>query len=796
MSFTFRTSRACSLIALIALLASFSFAQNKVSRISGAIDDAHIARIRGNVNPLTRAAQDLGPVDDSFTIGHATLYFQRSAQQQDSLDKLLAEQQDPASPNFHQWLTPAQFGDRFGLSTADYAKVSVWLTSRGFRIVDTPHSRNFIAFSGTAQQISSVFRTPIHQFSINGEKHFANASEPAIPAALSGIVQSVGSLHDFRPRPRVTARHINPNFTSSTSGNHFVAPDDFATIYNLKSLYNNGNDGTGVTIAVMGQTNINISDTTTFRSLSGLPVNDPTKFLVPGLTDPGTVTADLFEATLDVQWSGAVAPKASILYVYSNNVLDAFQYTITHTINGIVPPVISISYGDCEAHWSTQDAGTMNSLAQQASAQGQTIVSASGDSGAADCDYQVTVAANGLAVDIPAALPNVTGMGGTTFNESSGTFWNSTNNTNNGSAISYIPEDAWNDTAFELAQIPIGDISASGGGKSTLFSKPSWQTGTGVPADGVRDVPDVSLASSADHDGYLTCLAPFCINGYRDSGGFLKVAGGTSVAAPAFAGIVALINQKTGTRQGNINPTLYSLAATAPNSFHDITTGDNKVPCLSGTTNCPSGTTTIGYSATLGYDTVTGLGTVNASNLITQWPGAVTTPDFTGSATAPSMTLTRITTSTTGTQNITFTAQNGFTGTINLTCSVSTSLTGVTCGLNPTSLTNSGTTVLTVTIPAKSAASGATFARLTLPIAFGFFFIGGLGLTRKSRVTVTIALALLLTLTFVGCGGGGSSSSNPSGGGTGTSTPLTGTITVQATSGAITHNVPISVTVN
>jgi subtilase family serine protease len=806
-----RIVRAPVILVIIALLCSHSFGQNKVARITGNIDDTRIARMKGNISPLTRAAKDLGPVDASFTINRATLHFQRSAQQQAALDKLLAEQQDPVSPNFHQWLTPAQFGDRFGLSPADFAKVSGWLASRGFRIVDTPRSRTYIAFSGTAQQITDVFRTPIHQFFINGEKHFANSAEPAIPAALSGIVQPVGSLHDFRPRPRVTARRVNPNFTSSTSGNHFVAPDDFATIYNLKSLYNNGNDGTGVTIAVMGQTDINISDTTMFRSLSGLAVNNPTKHLLTGtgFSNPGIVTADLFEATLDVQWSGAVAPNASILYVYSNNVIDAFQYSIEQN----VAPIISISYGDCEAHWTANEVTSMNSLAQQASAQGQTIVAASGDSGAADCDYQVTVASNGLAVDIPAALPNVTGMGGTTFNEGTtpSTYWNTTNNTSNGSAISYIPEDAWNDTAFELTQSG-GTISSTGGGKSTLFAKPSWQTGTGVPAANSRYVPDVSLASSSDHDGYLTCLAPFCVNGYRDGGGFLSIAGGTSVAAPAFAGIVALIDQKTGTRQGNINPTLYSLAASAPNSFHDIVTGDNKVPCLSGTTGCPSGTTTIGFTATPGYDQVTGLGSVNASNLITQWPGAIATPDFAGSAAAPSMTLTRITTSTTGNQNITFTAQNGFTGTINLSCAVAATLPGVTCALNPTSLTNSGTTVLTVTIPAKSAASGATLARLTLPFALGFFFIGGLCISTSKTVphpylsrrwrdragilTLVLTLALLLTFALAGCGGGGSSSSNPSGGGTGTSTPLNGTLTVTATSGTTTHTVPISVTVN
>ena len=790
-----RSLRAQVLFALIVLLTSYSVGQVKTNRITGAIDDTRIARMKGNVHPMTSAAQDLGPVDSSFAIDRAAIYFKPSPQQQAALDKLLDEQQDPTSPNYHQWLTPAQFGDRFGLSPADFAKVSAWLTSRGLRILDTPRSRTYIAFSGSAQRISGVFRTPIHHFAINGEKHFANSAEPAIPAALSGIVEGLGSLNDFRPHPRATVRH---HFTSNLSGNHFIAPDDFATIYNLKSLYNNGNDGTGQTIAVMGQTNINVSDTTTFRSVSGLPAKDPVKMLIPpGAADPGIKSGDIFEANLDVQWTGAVAPKATILYVYSNNTFSSLDYAISNNL----APIISISYGDCEAHFSQTQVNRLILLGQQAGTQGQTILAASGDSGAADCDFQVRTASEGLGVDLPAGLPYVTGVGGTTLNENGGTFWNSTNNANNGSAISYIPEVAWNDTAFELTSTT-GTIAASGGGKSGLFTKPTWQTGTGVPADNARDVPDISLAGSADHDGYLICSQGSCVNGYRAADTTLTVAGGTSVGAPAMAGIVALISQKVGGNQGNINPTLYSLAASAPNSFHDITTGDNKVPCLSGSQDCPSGTTTIGFTAGTGYDQVTGLGTLNVSNLVTQWPGAPSPPpDFQIANANGTLTVTRGTAASTFTQNVTINAVNGFTGTINLSCAVSTSLTGVSCSLNPTSLTNSGSSSLTINIPPKSSAqSGGTLARLSLSFVAGFFFIGALGLTRKSKRTVSVlaflALAVLLALTLVGCGGGSGSNTNPGGGGTGTSTPLTGTVTVTAASGATTHVSTISVTVN
>jgi subtilase family serine protease len=280
----------------------------------------------------------------------------------------------------------------------------------------------------------------------------------------------------------------------------------------------------------------------------------------------------------------------------------------------------------------------MAQITQQANSQGQTIIAASGDAGAAACDYSspispVTSATHGLAVNAPASVPYVTGMGGSEFNEGAGNYWTASTGTDViPSALSYIPEIVWNDTTSP--ENTTGGLAAGGGGASIYFSKPAWQTGPGVPNDNARDVPDLSLNASPFHDGYLVCVEGNCVNGYRNTSQALTVAGGTSAAAPTFAGMVALINQQMNTPagQGNINPILYSMAQTSPAAFHDITTGNNMVPCAAATRGCPNGGE-IGYSAGVGYDQASGLGSVDAYNLVMEWGSAGT-----GNLPAPTLT--------------------------------------------------------------------------------------------------------------------------------------------------------------
>ncbi|MFI5087479.1 MAG: protease pro-enzyme activation domain-containing protein [Terriglobales bacterium] len=863
--------------------------------------------VRGSVHPFARPEQDQGVAAGSMMLNRMVMTFSHSVAQQADLDALLSEQQNPLSPYYHQWFSPEQFADRFGLSASDIAKVMDWLQGQGFSVDETARSRSYVAFSGTASQVEAAFGTPIHHFLVNGELHYANVSNPKLPWPLAAVVTGIHGLNDFRPKPR----GVRPQFTSSLSGNHYLAPDDFATIYNLHALYNSGIDGTGQKIAIMGQTDLILSDIATFRSVSGLPASAPTVVLVPGSRDPGVVSGDIVEANLDVQWAGAVAPKATIVYVNSNNgAFDSLNYAISQNL----APVISISYGDCEPNFSNSDINTLVSWGQQANLQGQTIVGPSGDSGAADCDYPltpnsvVTSAIFGLAVDIPAALPYVTGVGGTTFNEGAGTFWSLTNNLSNGSALSYIPEIAWNDTAYEIANG--GSLAATGGGVSKLFAKPSWQVGAGVPADGQRDVPDISFAASFDHDGYLICSQGSCVNGYRDANSFVFVVGGTSGGVPTFAGIVALINQKLGGTQGNVNSRLYVLAGTSTDAFHDITVGDNRVPCIAGTTDCPPGTSSIGYSAGVGYDLVTGLGSVNACNLVMEWNGAqpdftvaavtgtanvvqgataqysitvtsangfvgavslavtglpagatpafnpnpvsitcaaaqssvlqvtttsstavgtypltvtavegglthtvplsltvtsATPPDFQASVSPTSLTLTAGTTANVGASTLTISALNGFTGSVNLSCSVPSSLPGTTCSVSPVSVTNSGTATVTVTAPMTRTVNlrAPKLFPHFLPWTDGSFAIAmGLMLagkrertskkTTKTKMAILAVMLIIAIAIMIGCGGG-SSTTTPSGG-----TPVTGTgtVTVTATSGALSHATSITVTVN
>jgi subtilase family serine protease len=423
---------------------------------------------------------------------------------------------------------------------------------------------------------------------------------------------------------------IRPKFTSSVTGNHFLVPDDFATIYDLKALYNNGINGTGQKIAVMGQTDIQVQDIRTFRQLSGLPASDPQVVLVAGSKDPGIVRTDLGEADLDIEWSGAIARNATVVYVNSaNGAFDSLEYAISHNL----APVMSISYGDCEQNQTSTDVTTLTAMSQQANAQGITIVAPSGDGGAADCDSDFPGRMNaelGANVDFPGSLPYVTSVGGTQLNETGevwstdqvfGTFfrkpqsayWTASNNASNGSAVSYIPEIAWNTTFID------GQLSATGGGVSTLYGKPSWQAASGVPNDGMRDVPDLAFSASMDHDGYLICSGGSCTNGFRMADGTLNIAGGTSVPTPSFAGIVVLINQIMNAKQGNINPALYQLYSLAPDAFHDITQGGNQVPCVPGTPNCAT-SGFLGYNAGPGYDLATGLGSIDAFKLLTAWP--------------------------------------------------------------------------------------------------------------------------------------------------------------------------------
>ncbi len=594
------------LIAILVLAAAAGAQPNRIDRV---VNNRQRHTLAGHVHPQARIENDQGRVLPSRTISYVTLALAQSPSQQSELDQLLIDQQTPDSPNFHRWLTPEDFAQRFGVSEDDLNKIRAWLEAEGLSIAAVARGRNWIAVNGTAAQLESALQTEFHTYLVNGQSHFANAVEPSVPAAFAGLVRSIRGLNDFRAKPaKRAARNLVPDFTSSR-GNHYLAPDDLANIYNMTSLYKAGIDGSGQSLVIAGQTQIHLSDIQLFRSTFNLPALDPKLILVPNSADPGISANDLDEAHLDIEWSGAVARNANIIYVYSDDVMRSVQYAIDQNL----APVVSTSYGLCELETPVSDALTFRSWAKQGNVLGITWFSASGDSGGADCN---DIQNSGYSVDAPASIPEVTGVGGTAFQEGSGAYWNAANNSNGASVLSYIPEGAWNDSAID------GQPSATGGGASAFFAQPSWQTGPGVPNDNARHVPDISLTASADHDGYLVYTS-----------GSRQVYGGTSVPTPAFAGIAALLNQylvSSGAQPspglGNMNPKLYSLAQSTPDIFHDIVAGDNIVTivCPPRTQTCS--TTAVGFTTGVGYDSVTGLGSVDAYKLVTEWNSAGVAP--------------------------------------------------------------------------------------------------------------------------------------------------------------------------
>ena len=719
-------------IAGLLLLSTCLYAAD--NRIVRSVDPSRTTVLRRHVPPQARPQYDLGPAAGSTALHYVTLLLKPA----DGLEQFVAEQRNPSSPNYHRWLTPEQFGDRFGLSTNDIAKLVSWLQSEGLQVHDVARGRHWITFSGAADTVNRAFHTEIHRYQVNGENHVANATDPSIPAAFEDVVSGIEGLSDFEPQPLVRVAEPLGTVPQYTTGSaHYLAPDDFATIYNVTPLYNMGIDGTGQTIAVMGASGINLADVRQFRQRFNLPPNDPQLVLVG--PDPG-INGAAVEANLDVEWAGAVARQAAIVYVYASSVRTATQYAIDQN----VAPVITYSFGACEAYNSVG----FRAIAQQANAQGITWLAASGDAGAATCDYisaPILQASKGPSTSFPASVPEITAVGGTQFDDGSGAgFWAATNNTNGASALSYVPETTWNTSAIR------NDLSAGGGGPSSLFSKPPWQTGPGVPNDGVRDVPDLALAASPQHYAYLI----------YNNGSLLPV-GGTSAGSPSFAGVVALLNHylvSSGALAqpglGNINPMLYRLAQSTTDVFHDVTTGDNRVPCEQSSPACTAAG--MGYTAGPGYDMATGLGTVDAYHLVTEWKnGTSTTTTLTAAPSAVSLsdtvTLTATVTGNNGAPGglVTFLTHSVSLGTAPLAGGTATlSVPAINLAAGNLTLTaqyagdsvfdsSSGTTTITLNVPASGSLAVPFVTPNPVPQA-GPFWPYTVGLSEKAGVATSL----------------------------------------------------------
>lgn len=598
--------------------------------ITQPINESQLTTLKGNTHPLAQPQFDIGIAAPTMPLQRMLLVLKRNPQQDFALRKLLDDQQDKASPNYHKWVTPDEFGVNFGPSDQDMQLVIGWLQSHGFQVNRVAHGRSVIEFSGVESQVEAAFHSQIHAYLVNGQQHWANASNPQIPAALAPAVAGVWSLHDFRKKPtsRLSSQHFpipqpggSPLLTSS--GQHALMPGDFATIYNIAPLYSAALQGQGATIAVVARSNFQQTDALDFHTMAGIPltfVNIVNDGIQPGIFDPNEEA----EADLDATWSSAVAPYAQVNFVVSasTNTTDGVDLSELDIIDNNLGDVMTESFGSCEGAASQAEASGLSLLAQQAAAQGITYMVSSGDSGAEACDDPNGSSANGdpPSVNVLASSAFTVAVGGTEFNEAGNDtrYWNATNNPATlASAKSYIPENVWNESCASCG------LWAGGGGASVFFSKPNWQFGVaGIPSDGARDLPDVSL-TAALHDPYLLCFEGSC------NRGFLIGIGGTSAAAPSFAAIMALVVEQYG-RQGQANYVLYRLAAaetlsgcngsnttTLPAStcvFNDGTSGNNAVPGELG-----FGTSSAKYQAATGYDLATGLGSVNVTNLVNQW---------------------------------------------------------------------------------------------------------------------------------------------------------------------------------
>lgn len=704
--------------------------------ITERLDETRLVRLAGNTRVAAHDPRnDRGMAADDLALDHMLLMLNRPAEKEAELAELVEAMHTPGTSEFHQWLTPSEFGSQFGLAKSDIETVTSWLQMHGFAVNQVYANGTLIDFSGNAAQVREAFHAEMHNVEVNGEQHVANVSDPMVPAALAPAIRGIVSLNDFRPHAfhkDLTESHLDAktgnlihtsaeetqtgmagaeyNFASRNNTYQAVVPGDLAKIYNLNPLFSAGYSGQGQTIVVIEDSNVYATaDWTAFRAAFGLSKYTSGSFtqVHPGsCTNPG-VNADDGEAILDAEYASAAAPSASIVLASCADTYTTFGglLALQNLINAssAPPSVVSLSYGECEADNGAAANASYSATFQQAAAEGVSVFVAAGDQGAAGCDPNATAAVHGAGVNGFATTAYNVAVGGTDFGDgyagTQASYWSTTNAAGFASAKSYINEIPWNDScagallakAASGSSVPYGTggfcnsatgieyyhtTSAGSGGPSSCYSgaagiagvvsgnckgnaKPSWQNGLlGVPGDGVRDIPDISLFSGNGVWGhyYVYCYSDASRGGAPCTGtpSSWSGAGGTSFAAPIMAGIQSLVNQKMGARQGNPNPVYYKLAtaeyglhgSASCNSsqgnavgtgciFYDVTQGDMDVNCT-GNASCykPSGADGVlsssnsaykpSFGTGQGFDFATGIGSINAYNLVYNWPKQVT----------------------------------------------------------------------------------------------------------------------------------------------------------------------------
>jgi pseudomonalisin len=658
----------CSL--LLALCVTTSALAQIADLVRTPVDPANRVPLTGHHPAWANAQNDVGAVPADLPIERLTIVLARSPQVEQAYTQFLKDQQDPASPDYHHWLTPVEIGKRFGVSSHDIHAVTVWLQSQNLHVDSISNSRERIVFSGPASSIASAFGAEMHYFTVGTEKRISITAEPQIPAALGQVIKSISGLYTVKLYPqhksktvqsshasnRGTSAFPDATFCSGAVCSNIIFPADFAMIYNLNGVIG-GINGAGQTIAIVGRSRVCTADITNFAIQAAVTANIPDAIVPPLGVDPGaaacsgSATQDQSEATLDVTRSGSVAQGATLDLVVSGDTAtqDGIQIAATYVVdtNPIPAHIMSISFGGCEQQAGQGGVQIWDSLFKQAAGEGISVFVSSGDSAAAGCDQSFTTppASQILSPNAICSSSYATCVGGTEFADSANPtqYWSSTNGNGFESALGYIPEGAWNEP-LNAQSAP--QVAGTGGGVSAFIATPSYQTGTGVPnARAGRYTPDVAFSAS-EHDGYFGCLAAgggSCVV-VNHSFSF-EVFAGTSAAAPDMAGIAALLNQKEGIAQGLLNPNLYILAAAPSNGvFHDVTVATSGVANCAVTTpsmcnNSTPGPTSLtgglsGYLVTAGYDEATGLGSINVANLLTNWV-STTVPTTTTLAMSP-----------------------------------------------------------------------------------------------------------------------------------------------------------------
>ncbi len=490
------------------------------------------------------------------------------------LRQLLSALQDPESPEFHQWLTPEEFGARFGAPLDVYDRAAAWLSTAGFEVERWPN-QIYLGATGTVGDVRRLLGIEPREAIEEGRQFRSFSGSPRLPEALAPWILEIAGLDT-----RIHLRHYIQGSNGPTLG-----ADDLRNFYDSSSLLSSGHGANGLVTAVIGTQEQsgppNAQDVAYYyQNVS----NATAKYTPDSLPNPNgdyDQQGANMEYELDVQMHSVGAPNASAINLVLSPASEVFTTGLNYaasTLSNAV--VVSISLGICESNFQGSTQAT-EQYVQQGLSEGQTWFAASGDSGADDCQ-----GGQGASVDLPAAFPEIVAMGGSMMQ-------GSPNFDQNGAIGQYQAEAAWNESS--------AGGGAGGGGVSTLFTKPSWQTGS-TPSDQMRDVPDLALMAAESPGVGVDSSSP----------GQLDPVGGTSVASPLAAGFFAALSERIGSRLGDIHSIIYKLGQAQQQSgtgpFHDITTGNNSFNGVQG------------ESAGPGYDLVTGWGTLDVAALVTAWP--------------------------------------------------------------------------------------------------------------------------------------------------------------------------------